>query len=114
MAVRFRLKTKDDLSLRSDFTLDLTREIGRQIHEAVDQSPEATQFKALADLTVDVTASLTKVDVSVSIQKKGESAIPKEDIERLRASIGDRIHQTVKTKMSEAIQKAMKSARARM
>lgn len=114
MAFRFKLLPKDDLSMRSDFTLDLTRAIGKEITEAVEASPQAAEIKAKADLDVRVVAGLTKIDVTVDIKKKADVEFPKADLDRLRSEISDRINETVKDKMTQSIQKAIKSARARM
>ena len=112
--LRFTLPILEDLSARPDFTFDVMAGIRDEIRKVAEDSPEMAALRQRASVEVNVTGSLTQIELAVRVTRLPDAEAQEGELDAARKAIGERLRAALPEAMGGIMQGAVDAARRRM
>lgn len=110
----FKMASKDDLSARADFSFDLMQSLGKVAQSAIEDSQAIADLKSKAKVHVSFSGSLRSIDIAIKVTPLPDVDLSSEELASARERVGNLIHETVQSRLTDLVQTALNGARARM
>lgn len=111
--LRFRMKDRDDLSKRSDFTFEVMQALTKDLEAAVAALPVVAELRGKASVTVRARGSLRNVALDVQVTPTTDEGLTADETEAIRAAVGEAIRREVPQRMAGVLQRSTRAARER-